>query len=249
MDEDVVLLQDLDTGVVQVKMQDKAHKNTFSPELMRGLGEAFETVKRREDCKVVILTGYDSYFASGGTREALLSLSEGKGKFTDTNLYSLALDCPIPVISAMQGHGVGGGFAMGLFSDIVILSRESLYTTNFMRYGFTPGFGTTLILPRKLGICLAEEMMMSAKNYYGEELQKRGVPFPVLPRSEVMEYALDLARTIAEKPRVSLVTLKDHLVAELREQLPRFVEREVAMHEATFHQPEVRENILALFGK
>lgn len=248
MSDLVVELKDMGPGVVQIKMQDKVHKNTFSEELTRGLMSAFEKIKT-SNYKAVVLTGYDSYFASGGTQEGLLHLYEGKGKFTDMNLYSLALDCPVPVISAMQGHGIGGGFVMGLFADFVILGRECVYTTNFMKYGFTPGMGATFILPQKLGISLAEEMLLAAKTYRGEDLQKRGVPFPVLPRAEVAEYALELAHSLAEKPRVSLITLKDHLVTSLREQLPQKIEQELAMHEMTFHQEEVKENIHALFGK
>jgi polyketide biosynthesis enoyl-CoA hydratase PksI len=248
MSDQVIELKEIKAGIIQIKMQDKVNKNTFSIALIEGLVDAFETIKTQTHYKVVILTGYDSYFASGGTQEGLLSLSEGKTKFTDTNIYSLALHCPIPVISAMQGHGIGGGFAMGLFADFIILSRESIYTTNFMKYGFTPGMGSTFILPQKLGIGLAEEMMLAAKTYYGEELQKRGIPFPVLPREKVMEYALELAATLAEKPRVSLVTLKDHLVAHLREGLPKVIAREIEMHAKTFHQPEVKDRIKTLFG-
>ncbi len=249
MSESVVELKDLGAGVIQIKMQDKVHKNTFSEDLLRGLFDSFEKIRLQTNYKVVILTGYDTYFSSGGTKESLLYIYEGKTNFTEAgNLYSLALDCPIPVISAMQGHGVGGGFVMGLFSDFVILSRESIYTTNFMKYGFTPGMGATFILPRKLGISLAEEMLLSAKTYYGGELQKRGIPFPVLPRSEVAPYALELAHTLAEKPRISLITLKDHLVAGLRQGLSEVINQELEMHEKTFHQPEVRERIEKLFG-
>lgn len=249
MSDQVIELTDLGSGVIQIRMQDKVHKNTFTDELLMGLYAAFEKIKTLTEYKAVILTGYDSYFASGGTKEGLLRISDGETKFTSAgNLYSLALDCPIPVISAMQGHGIGGGFAMGMFSDFVVMSRESIYTTNFMKYGFTPGFGATFILPKKLGISIAEEMMLSAKTYYGEELQRRGIPFPVLPRAEVLQYAMDLAFSLAEKPRISLVTLKDHLVSELREKLPEVIRQEVVMHDKTFHQPEVRENIERLFG-
>lgn len=235
--------QELGSCIVQITMQDTTHKNTFSDQLIIGLSEAFERARADERCKVVILTGYGNYFASGGTKESLLQIQERRISFTDSDIYGLALDCPVPVISAMQGHGIGGGFAMGLFSDFVILSQESIYTTNFMRYGFTPGMGATLILPRKLGFSLAEEMLLSAKNYYGRELKERGVPFPVLPRGDVLPYAIELAETIAEKPRVSLITLKDHLVTDLRAELPVYIKREVAMHEKTFHQPEVRDLI------
>lgn len=246
--EKAVDLQFVAPHVLQIRMQDRVSKNTFSEAITQGLMDAFAEVERQADCKVVILTGYDNYFASGGTQEQLLNLSDGRGAFTDRALYSLPLHCPVPVISAMQGHGIGGGFVLGLFADLVVLGRENIYTTNFMRYGFTPGMGATFILPQKLGTALASEMMLSANNYRGEELQQRGIPFPVVPRDQVMPRALELAQSLAEKPRVSLVALKDHLCAPLRQALPATIAQEVAMHGVTFAQPEVKSKIATLFG-
>lgn len=244
---EAVTLHAVEEGILQITMQDRISKNTFSAALVEGLIAAFDAVALDKRCKAVILTGYDSYFASGGTKEGLLQLSEGKSKFSDRDFYSLALHCEVPVIAAMQGHGVGGGFVLGLFSDFPVLSRESVYTTNFMKYGFTPGMGSTFVLPAKLGIALAEEMMLTARTYRGEDLQRRGVPFPVLPRQEVAAYALELARNIAEKPRVSLVTLKSHLVAGLRSGLDAVIRQEEEMHAKTFGQPEVKDRIRDYF--
>lgn len=246
--EKAVDLQFVAPQVMQIRMQDRVSKNTFSEAITDGLMDAFAEVERQPDCKVVVLTGYDNYFASGGTQEQLMNLSEGRGAFTDRALYSLPLQCPVPVISAMQGHGIGGGFVLGMFADLVVLGRENIYTTNFMRYGFTPGMGATFILPQKLGLGLATEMMLSANNYRGEELQQRGIPFPVVPRDRVLAHALELAETLAEKPRVSLVALKDHLSAPLRQALPATIVQEVAMHAVTFAQPEVKAKIATLFG-
>ena len=245
----VVELTEVGEGIIQIKMQDKQSKNTFSQALTSGLMEAFQYIETQTQYKVVILTGYDTYFASGGTQDQLMTLTEGNSKFTDFDLYSLSLNCPIPVIAAMQGHGIGGGFAMGLFADFIILSQESIYTTNFMKYGFTPGMGATYILPKKMGIVLAEEMLLTARNYRGEELKARGIPFPVLRRDAVLEHAYELAATLAEKPRISLVTLKDHLVAEMRQELPKIIQQEVKMHAITFEQPEVKDRIKTLFGQ
>lgn len=249
MSASVVEVTELAIGIVQIRMQDRVNKNTFTNALIGGLTEAFEDIRARAIHKAVILTGFDSYFSSGGTQEGLRDLFEGKFKFTDKDLYSLALNCPVPVIAAMQGHAIGGGFVMGMFADFVILATESIYTANFMKYGFTPGMGSTFILPKKLGISLAEEMMLTAATYRGEELQRRGVPFPVVARDRVLQHAFELARSLAEKPRASLVTLKNHLVAPLKAQLPVFIEQEIAMHELTFHQPEVKDRIEVFFGK
>jgi polyketide biosynthesis enoyl-CoA hydratase PksI len=245
----VIAVKEIGPGIVQIAMEDRESKNTFSGELTSGLVEAFAFVRKNiAKYHVVVLTGYDSYFSSGGTKRGLQVLSEGKATFADINFYSLSLECQIPVIAAMQGHGIGGGFVLGMFADFVVMSRESVYTTNFMRYGFTPGMGATYILPKKLGIPLGHEMLLGARNYRGEDLAKRGVPFPILPRAEVLPYAHELARELADRPRVSLVTLKAHLVEEMREQLPSYIKRELAMHDVTFTQPEVKERINRLFG-
>jgi len=240
---DTVAVDALGNGIVQVQMKDKLSKNCFTSSLVAGLIEAFATIASSRSYKVVVLTGFDSYFCSGGTKEGLIDLVDGKVKFTDTQLYRLPLDCPLPVLSAMQGHAIGGGFVFGLFADVVLLSRESIYAANFMKYGFTPGFGTTLVLPQKLGMALAAEMMLTAGTYRGEELQRRGVPFQVLPRNELLQRAHELAATIAEKPRDALMALKAHIVAPLRENLAGYIAKELQMHAQTLHTREVRDRI------
>ena len=235
-------------GVLMIEMHDRVNKNMFSDEIIVGLIKAFRSISPRDDLKVVILTGYDNYFATGATPNGLSQILEKKAKFTDINIYSLALDCPIPVISAMQGHALGGGFVMGLYSDIVVLGRENIYSANFMSFGFTPGMGATYILPLKLGMALGHEMLLNGGNYRGADLQERGVPFQVVNKSLVLEHCLDLAADLAKKPRLSLLTLKQHLVRCTRQELDVYVQEEVHMHELTFDQKEVRDSIATLQG-
>ncbi|QKO15617.1 Putative polyketide biosynthesis enoyl-CoA isomerase PksI [Dickeya solani] len=91
-------------------------------------------------------------------------------------------------------------------------------------------------------------MLMLGNNYRGEELKRRGIPFPVYPREQVAEAALYSARDLVKKPRTSLITLKDHLTQHLRAKLPKYTAQEVIMHEKTFFQQEVRQNISNLFS-
>ncbi|WP_434954399.1 polyketide synthase [Paenibacillus polymyxa] len=231
-------------------MKDTVHKNTFSNELIIGLNQAFETVQANENYKVVILTGYDTYFATGGTQEGLLAIHEGKAKYSDTNVYKIALDCKLPVIAAMQGHGIGAGWCMGMFCDFIVMSRESIYTTNFMKYGFTPGAGSTLIFPEKFGVSMAQEILFTGTRYSGSELESKGTPFPVLPRNEVVPYAMQLARKLSESPRESLIELKNHMAQPIREKLAATIEKEIKMQDKTFvNQQEVKERIQTAYGQ
>ena len=246
---EVVQLEELGNGVVQITMKDEENCNTFSPGIIEGLYKCFDAVTQNKSYKVVILTGYGNYFCSGGTKKELISFHKREIKMNDFSFFRIALDCEIPVIAAMQGHAIGVGLLLGLYADLVVLSKESIYTANFMRYGFTPGMGGTFILPKKLGFALGQEMMYTAKNYRGEELVKRGVSYPVLPRTEVLNFAIDTANEIAEKPRLSLITLKNHLTSRIKKELSEFIDEELAMHEITFHQPEVGSRIERIFSE
>lgn len=251
MDNKVVSLTEIKPGIALICMEDKVNKNLFTEQFTKELCEAIEQAENSEKYKVVVLTGFDNYFISGGTKESLLNIYEKKITFITSNeersLYSLPLDCKLPVIAAMQGHAIGGGLSLGLFADHIIMSRESIYTASFMKYGFTPGFGSTYIFEKKLGIVLAQEMLIAAKTYRGEELQRRGVPFEVYPRKDVLEKAIGLAELIAEKPRVSLILLKEAMTREMKKRLPDSIKEELEMHNITFSQKEVKAKILEFY--
>ncbi|MEE1281917.1 MAG: polyketide synthase [Acutalibacteraceae bacterium] len=253
MSKRVVSLEYIRNDIALIRMQDEENKNTFTEEFVSELIDCFEKAESDYNVKCIIMTGFQSYFATGGTKDALLAIQEGRNNFLDVsssgkNVYSIPLTCKVPVISAMQGHAIGGGLAMGLFSDFVIMSRESIYTASFMKYGFTPGFGSTCIFPEKLGLALGTEILMTAKVYRGVELEKKGVPFDIYPRTEVLDKAIELAMLLAEKPRKSLELLKERLTEKIREELPRAIEKELHMHDETFHLDEVKQNIIKLYN-
>jgi len=221
-------------GVVVVKMEDREAKNMFSDALVDGIREAFEHIEQTPVYKVVILTGYDNYFASGGTKESLLAIQQGKAKFTDSKIFQAPLDCKLPVIAAMQGHGIGAGWTLGMFADIALLGEESRYVSPYMNYGFTPGAGATWILAEKIGQDLARESLMTAQDCAGSELKDRGLRLPILPRAEVYPAAMALAKRIARVSRGRLIGLKRRLTVDVREALEETYRLELAMHEKTF---------------
>lgn len=234
-------------SVMLLRVEDRQNKNTFSQVLTDELDTCLRTINKSENLKAVVLTGYDSYFLTGGSKEELLQLHEGAMQFTDINAYRFGIDCNVPVIAAMQGHAIGGGLVMGLFCDLAVMSRESIYTFNFMKYGFTPGMGATYIAQKKLGAALGAEMLLTARRYRGEMLKSKGVAFDVLPRAEVLGTSLDIAGALAEMPQNSLIYLKKHMNTHLNRELGECIERELVLHELTIHEPEVRSRIVKLF--
>jgi acyl transferase domain-containing protein/glutamate-1-semialdehyde aminotransferase/enoyl-CoA hydratase/carnithine racemase len=234
LDSGVVRLEIHNDSIAVVTLCDKSSKNTFSAALVKGMQEAFDRIGGSTEYKAVVLTGYDQYFSAGGTKEDLLAIQEGKARFTDKGIYDLPLRCNIPVIAAMQGHGIGAGWSMGMCCDIVVFSAESIYLSPYMKYGFTPGAGATLIFPEKFGKDLGHEILFSAREYRADELLLRGMTSPVVPRAQVNDLAMKIAEQLASCSRDELLELKQRACRRLRDQVNEVYVRELKMHEECF---------------
>ncbi|MCW9017857.1 MAG: beta-ketoacyl synthase N-terminal-like domain-containing protein, partial [Kangiellaceae bacterium] len=208
--------------------------NMFSEAFVDGMNEVFQHIADAAGYKAVVLIGYDNYFASGGTKETLLAIQEGKTKFTDRKVFQLAQDCPLPVIAAMQGHGIGGGWVLGAFADYWLFSEESRYVSPYMDYGFTPGAGSTFILPKRLGHDLARETLLTAQGRSGKALKDRGLAYPVVQRQSVEREAMALAKQLACHSRGRLMAFKQQWTQPLLAQLADCYQSELVMHEQTF---------------
>ncbi|MBN9669607.1 SDR family NAD(P)-dependent oxidoreductase [Roseibium aggregatum] len=247
---DVMSLELFDDGVVLLTMNERQGRNMFTPAFMDGFEEAFARIAELSEARVVVLTGHDSYFACGGTRDGLTDLQQGGSRFTDRRIYSLPLECELPVIAAMQGHGIGAGWSLGMYCDHAIFAAEGLYHSNYLWYGFTPGAGATLIFPYRLGDDLGREVLFTACQYRGRELGERSPCVTVRPAREVLKSALDAAHKLARMPLETLVARKDETATLLRGRLETVLERELAMHDKTFIGNEtVRARIAEKFGE
>jgi polyketide biosynthesis enoyl-CoA hydratase PksI len=234
---------DHEEGITELAMRDGVGKNAFSEPFVAELLEGLERLAGRPQTKVVVLTGLPDVFCSGAPREFLARLAKGEVVPSDIVLSKSLLDMPIPVISAMEGHATGGGLALGLCADIVLLARESRYGASFMNMGFTPGMGMTRLLEHVLSRAIAHELLYTGEFRRGSAFEIRSGVNYVLPRAEVRTKAFDLAAHIAEKPRVALETLKRTLSLGRRQAFEETRTFESMMHEISFSQDEVKRRI------
>ncbi|WP_444944873.1 SDR family NAD(P)-dependent oxidoreductase [Microbulbifer sp. ZKSA006] len=239
-----VKLEIIDKQIAIVRMEDRESKNMLSDALQLGLQKAISDVQKNGQIKVMILTGYDNLFCMGGTKDGMMNIANKKYNYTAAPfLYRGLLELDIPVISAMQGHALGGGLIFGLYADICLMAEESIYSANFMQYGFTPGMGATYILGEKLGKNLAMEMMFTAKHFDGKMLKERGATINICRQPSVFNEALRIAKELAKKPRKSLTVLKKEMSGRVLNELLQYIDSEVDMHEKTFTINLVKEAI------
>jgi enoyl-CoA hydratase/carnithine racemase len=205
-----------------------------------------ERVKRETDVRAVVLLGGTRHFSAGASRESLTVTGAG---LTITGYVAeiprLLLATQVPIVAAMAGHAIGGGFVLGLWCDSVVLAEESLYGANFMALGFTPGMGSTVVVEEALGGHFGREMLYSGRLLKGSELREAGSPLSrsILPREQVNTRALDLATEFAAAPRESLTLLKQRLAGRRRGQLEAAVVEERQMHQKLFSKESTLETV------
>ena len=236
------------SGISCLKMDDAKARNVFSAQFITEFLHALDELERERRTKVLILCGLQDVFCGGAEKQALLDLCEGKAAARDLVICERLLALPFPIIAAMEGHAIGGGLAVGFCCDIVIAARESRYGAVFMSLGFTPGMGCTTLLAELVGPFLANEMMFTGKRFRGSELEGRGTHVNyILPRTEVLTKARDIAEQIAEKDGRSISLLKHALSLKKKKLLIDARHQEDLMHRISFSFPETRRTIQELY--
>ena len=232
-----------DRAIATITMTDASGKNAMSAAFVRELSDALERLAACSDVRVTVLLGLPDVFSSGASREILEAILDGKLAPSEILLPKAVLDLPMPVIAAMEGHAVGGGLALGLCADIILIGRESSYGCNFMNLGFTPGMGTTRLLEHVLSPAIAHEMMYTGQFFHGAHFEGRSGFNYILPRAQVRPKAMDLAARIAEKPRIAVEALKRVLSMPKRQAFEASRTAEAMLHAITFAGPDVRRLI------
>ena len=228
-------------GVALIEMDDAAGRNAMSEPFVETLSDCYRSAVDNPDTRVIILFGMPEIFCSGAPKELLHRVIDGDFLPTDIHLPRFLLDIPLPVIAAMEGHATGGGFALGLCADVVIMARESRYGCNFMNMGLTPGMGTTRLLEYISSPAVAHELLYTGEFRKGAAFASCGGINAVLPRNKVRAHAMDLAFRIAEKPRTALETLKRGLAGERLRLYEEAYALETEMHRIAIAQPGIQQ--------
>ena len=241
--KDLATLAMVEEGIAVLTLQDEEKKNSFHGDFIDQLLARLGELAALEEARVCILRGLPDVFCAGAGQELLLELAEGQRQASDIVLPKVVLDLPIPILAAMEGHAIGGGLALGLCCDIIVMARESRYGCSFMNMGFTPGMGITRSLERAVGPYVAAEMMYGGQFFKGSHFEPaQGINY-ILPRDEVYPKALQLARRIAEKPRPALTALKRNLSLPRRQDFEETLTAESFMHQLCFAAPETAQRI------
>jgi crotonobetainyl-CoA hydratase len=199
-------------GRVLLVTLDRPKANAIDAVTSIALGEAFRTLQEDNSLSVGIVTGGGERFFSAGwdlkaaAEGEAADAYQGVGGFAGLTEY---WDLTKPVIAAVNGLALGGGFELALAADMIVAADHAEFALPEATIGVVPDSGGVIRLPRRLPRAVAMEMLMTGRRAGAEELHRWGVVNTVVPGDRLMDAALELANRVAASAPLSLQAIKE----------------------------------------
>jgi enoyl-CoA hydratase len=210
-----------DRGHVRVLTLDRPERrNALSTALQADLVDELLAVPHDGHTRAVVLTGTGPAFCAGFDLKEIRERDERGEPFRPPmsrpgrNLFEVVTETMVPVVAALQGHAVAGGFELALACDIRIAAPGIQLGLPEARIGMGANFGS-VVLPRRLPTGLALEMLFTGEPITSEDGARWGLVNRVVPAGEVLDAALDLADRIAANAPISVRRMKETAVKGL----------------------------------
>lgn len=199
-------------GQVFVVTLDRPKANAINIAMSEQLTAAFTTFRDDDDLAVAIVTGAGDKFFCGGwdMNEAASGVKDneehGSGGFAGLQVL---LDCNKPVIAALNGLTVGGGWEIALACDLVLATPNTRFWFPEVQRGFIADAGGVQRLPRMLPRRIAMEILLTGRWFEVAEAERWGMINAIVDNDELMPRAMELAGMIAKGAPLSVQATKE----------------------------------------
>ena len=206
-----VLLVARAEGVATLTLNRPAAMNALSRELRVALAAAFREIADDPSTGAVIVTGNGRAFCAG------LDLKELGGErggatpgavLEEGDMIAALRACPVPVIGAVNGFAITGGFELALACDFLIASPHARFADTHARVGIAPGWGLSQLLPRLIGIGRAKELSFTGNFLDAERALAWGLVNRIVALEELLPTCMALAREMLSCDRPTLRAVK-----------------------------------------
>ena len=160
------------------------------------------------DVRAVVLTGSSGRaFCAGGDLKERNGMTDAQWQAQHEifeRQYWALLDCPVPVIAAVNGHAYAGGLEMTLACDFAYALETARFALTEVTLGIMPGAGGTQMLPRIVGERRAKEIILSGKPFSAEDALRWGIVNKLCDGESLMPEVMETAQTIAANAPLSV---------------------------------------------
>jgi enoyl-CoA hydratase len=169
--------------------------NALSAALRAAIVEAFTSFRERGDVRVVILTGAGRAFCAGFDLKEMASGANDQSALAVGNAMQEAIEAfEGPIIGAVNGHAITGGFELALACDLLVASTNAVFADTHARVGILPGWGLSQRLPRRIGMVRAKEISLTGNFITAEQANEWGLVNRVVAPEDLLPVCRQLGK-------------------------------------------------------
>jgi enoyl-CoA hydratase/carnithine racemase len=249
---EMIKLTHEDTTLV-ITLDNPKRRNALSLRLMDEIIDAVRAVDADQGVRAIVLTGGDKFFSAGADLNEALAIttaSDRIGFFGRFHKLAEVLETSAqPIIAAIEGFCITGGFELVLACDIRVGAAGSTYAITSSRIGTVAGFGGTQRLPRLVGPGNALEILFSAEPIDADHALRIGVLNKLTPAGGALQEALRMGAIYAKRAPLSLAFSKRAVYRGLQMDLASAIELETFLVTTVYGTEDRKEGISAFLDK
>jgi len=242
------VLTEASDGVAVITINRPEARNAVNGAVARGIGAALAEFDANKDVRVLILTGTGGTFSAGMDLKGFLA--GDSPSFEDRGFGGIVERPPVkPIIAAVEGYALAGGFELALACDLVVASEEAKFGLPEVRRGLVAGAGGLLRLPKRIPYHLAMEIALTGEHFPAARLQQAGLVNLLVPASQALSAAKELAARIALGGPLALTATKRVIVESADWPADEAFRRQGAIITPVFTSADAREGAMAFAEK
>jgi enoyl-CoA hydratase/carnithine racemase len=225
-------------------------RNALSPEMMDEIASELERLDPDPDVRCVVIAGSEEVFAAGADIRAMAERTLPEALYHPAaGFWRRLAAIKTPTVAAVSGYALGGGCELALACDMVVASETALFGQPEITLGIIPGGGGTQRLARVLGKQRAMEYVLTGRRFDAGMALAWGLVNKVVKKGDYVTEAVELARTVAERPPLAARLAKQAVIAAEETSLTAGIEYERRLYELAMATEDRVEGMQAFIEK
>jgi enoyl-CoA hydratase/carnithine racemase len=207
---DILLVERPADAVVVLRLNRPEVRNALNLDIRIRLADEVARYGADPAVRCLIITGSDTVFAAGADIKMMAEADPIEIMARNQQKYwRTIMDCPKPVIAAIEGYALGGGLELALCADIIVAGDSAKLGLPEVKLGILAGGGGTQKLTRLVGSKRAMLLLLTGRMFGAAEALAMGVVSEVAPAGQALVRALEIASEIAAQPPIAVMQIKE----------------------------------------
>jgi enoyl-CoA hydratase/carnithine racemase len=247
---DILLVERPADAVVVLRLNRPEVRNALNLDIRIRLADEVARYGVDPAVRCLIITGSDTVFAAGADIKMMAEADPIEIMARNQQKYwRTIMDCPKPVIAAIEGYALGGGLELALCADIIVAGDSAKLGLPEVKLGILAGGGGTQKLARLVGSKRAMLLLMTGRMFGATEAHAMGVASDVAPTGQALARAIEIATEIAAMPPIAVMQIKEIVNAGLNAPLDTALMLERKAFQLQFATRDQKEGMRAFMEK